>query len=180
MFSSKLCTNTALSDLASRPNQMLLKSLGQCINSTAHPVIYSSNFDSQVQQILLYASEVGGLDCCDIIKNVHLFAVKMFLNVSKHTPNTLIYSETGRFPLPINAILRSVKYWLHILEMSHSRFTRIAYEMMKMRHNIKDSWYGKLKQRTLSVQFILKRPRTISILHYNALCIRIFERCTCQ
>ena len=50
-------------------------------------------FDTQVKPILLYGAEVWGL-CNDtsVIKNVHLNALKRFLNVPFITPNTLVYN----------------------------------------------------------------------------------------
>lgn len=146
MFSTKLCTNTALQDLANRAKSAATKIIRTMhkLNSISCDIFFKL-FDSQVQPILLYASEVWGMESCDIIENVHLFALKKFLNVSRQTPNTMIYSETGRYSLSINATLRSVKYWLRIIKMPHSRLPRKAYEMMKMRLGVKDNWYTKLK-----------------------------------
>ena len=63
----------------------------------------------------------------------------------RQTLSLCAYFETGRFPLSVNAILRTVKYWLRILRMSESRFPRKANEMIKIREGLVPSWYTKLK-----------------------------------
>ena len=83
-----------------------------------------------MQPIVLYASEVWGIFACDIIEDVHLFALKNFLSVSKRTPNILVYGETGRHPLYINATIRCLKYWLRVIGMDESRFPQKAYRML--------------------------------------------------
>ena len=71
-------------------------------------------FDSKVQPLLLYAPEIWGLEddyCCQIEKKKkkkkqqqqHMFALKRFLGVGQMTPNNMIYRDTARYPLYINA-----------------------------------------------------------------------------
>ena len=55
--------------------------------------IFLKLFDAQVQPILMYGSEVWGLDKCDSIEKAHLFALKKLLNVHIKTPNALVYGE---------------------------------------------------------------------------------------
>ena len=43
------------------------------------------------------------------IENVHLLALKIFLNVPVLTPNVTVYGDTERYDLYINSIL-SVKF----------------------------------------------------------------------
>ena len=60
-------------------------------------------------------------------------------------PNTLVYGETGRFALSVNAILRVVKYWLRILNMPASRYSQKMYEMMLRREGNESSSCMKVK-----------------------------------
>ena len=55
--------------------------------------------------MLNYGSEGWGLDAdYTPIERVHLFALKRFLNTSLRTPNLMVYSETGRYPLFVNIV----------------------------------------------------------------------------
>ena len=59
-------------------------------------------FDSKVQPILSYGCELWGVYDMEEIEHVHTFALKRFLNVSLHCSNSVVYGDTGRYPLYIN------------------------------------------------------------------------------
>ena len=56
-------------------------------------------FDSKIQSVLLYSSEIWGLHRLDSTERVHLLACKRYLGLSIRTPNKMVYGELGRFPL---------------------------------------------------------------------------------
>ena len=58
--------------------------------------------------ISLYGAEWWGNEDCRMIESVHFRALKSFLAVSLRTPNGMVYGDTSRYPLYINAKLRSV------------------------------------------------------------------------
>ena len=88
-------------------------------------------FDDQVQPILLYGSELWGLNVMSAIDNLHLFSLKKMLQVPIFTPNVMVYGDSGRYVLRINAVLRSIKYWIRISNMKDSRNVRKVYNMMR-------------------------------------------------
>ena len=92
--------------------------------------IFFKIFDMKVQPILLYSAEIWGLTRLDSIEKVQLMASKRFLGVPIRTPNKMIYSELGRFPLYINASMKVIKYWFRILQMSNDRLPKQAYSML--------------------------------------------------
>ena len=103
--------------------------------------IFTKLFDSKVQPILSYSCEVWGM--CDLpnIEQVHTIALKRFLNVSIHASNTIVYGDTGRFPLYINHWIKCIKYWFRLLHMPRERFPRQAYEMLeKLDENGVQTW----------------------------------------
>ena len=51
--------------------------------------IFLKLFDAQIKPILLYGSEIWGLQQHTEIEKVHLFALKKLLNVSPRTPNDI-------------------------------------------------------------------------------------------
>ena len=82
-------------------------------------------FDSKVQSILLYSSEIWGLQRLDSIEK----ACKRYLGVPIKTPNKMIYGELGR-SLFVNSNIRCIKYWLRILQMEQNWLPKQAYQML--------------------------------------------------
>ena len=64
-----------------------------------------------------------GLEDCNAVEIVHLYALKQFLSVSVRTPNTMVYGDTGLYLLPICATLRTIKYWIRVLKMEEVQIT---------------------------------------------------------
>ena len=63
------------------------------------------------------------------IEKAHLFALKILLNVSPKTPNDMVYGETGRTPLHLDAKVGSIRFWLRLMRMEAERLPRKAYNM---------------------------------------------------
>ena len=104
-------------------------------------------FDAKVQSILLYSSEVWGMNRLDSIEKVHLQACKHFLGVPSCTPNKMIYCELGRYPLYINSAVRTLKYWLRIIQLSPNRLPNQAYHMLLGLDNMgKQTWASCIRQ----------------------------------
>ena len=74
-------------------------------------------FDALISPILMYGSEIWGIDCNgkldtdpeELVKNKFL---KWLLGVNKYCNNNACRAETGRFPLRIKAQCRTFKFWL--------------------------------------------------------------------
>ena len=76
-----------------------------------------------------------------IIERIHLFAIKRLLNVGPRTPSSLVYGETGRYPLYISTCTRCIKYWLNILRMQEDRIPLKSYKLLHNMHcNNKNNW----------------------------------------
>ena len=88
-------------------------------------------FDTQVQPVLLYASEVWGTHRLDNIERVHTRACKRYLGVSLRVPNKFVYGETGRYPLYVNSTIRCIRYWLKLQTLEQQRLPRQAYIMLR-------------------------------------------------
>jgi len=147
MFSTKLCTNTVLSDLACRARASVMQIM-KALRKLGHmtPDIFYKILDTQIQPMLLYGAEIWGLDDCNIIEGIHLFALKYFMNVSSRTPNMMVYGDAGRFPLHVNATMRSIKYWTRILKMDARRLPSQSYKMMLNCPNDVATWAAKVKR----------------------------------
>ena len=131
ILSTKLSSNTAQRDLAVRAKAGLLqivKSLQRISNT--NPAVFFKLFDSRIQPILLYASEIWGFEDCQAVENVHITAMKRFCNVPTKTPNAMLYGDCGRYPMYINATIRGIKYWCKLLKMDQMRYPAKVYRMM--------------------------------------------------
>ena len=102
--------------------------------------------------LLLYGSELWGLNVMSVIENVHLFSLKKLLQVPIFTPNVIVYGDSGRYELRIHAVLRSIKYWIRILNMKDSRNVCKVYNMMRYDGNYQN-WCGKTKELLIHFNF---------------------------
>jgi len=146
-LSTKVCTNAVLSDLACRGRAAVYRIM-RTLRGLVHvsPQVLNKIVDAQIQPILLYGSEIWGMDDCQVVETVHLSMLKQALNVSPRTANTMVYGETGRYPLYINAVIKSVKYWLKIIKMEEHRFPYLVYKTMLISIDECDNWASKVKQ----------------------------------
>ncbi|RUA06843.1 MAG: hypothetical protein DSY43_01110, partial [Gammaproteobacteria bacterium] len=146
ILSTRLCTNTVLADLSIRGKAGAIRVL-KALRQLGHisPDVFFRIFDAQIQPMLLYGSEVWGMDDSSQTETVHMFALKKFLNVHMSTPNVIAYGETGRYPLSVCSAIRSVKYWLRLLKMENSRYPKKVYRMMLADENNQSNWTSKIR-----------------------------------
>ena len=155
-FSTKLTFTFACNDLVSRAKRALLCVMQRLITLENQSFkLYMKLFDAQVQPIALYGSEIWGLfDAAKQIEHVHLHALKKFLRVNMKTPNDLVYSETNRYPIYLNSIVRCIRYWVKLTRMKNSRLPRKAYNML---HDLdlrgKSNWVSKVKMKLFELGF---------------------------
>ncbi len=131
-LTTRLTFSPTLDDLASRARKGMLAIVKLLWSIGEHsPEIFFKMFDSQIQPILTYGSEIWGLsDNQECIERVHLSALKKFMGVSSKSPRHLIYGETGRYPLYVHTYARCIKFWLRLTCMDDKRYPRKAYNML--------------------------------------------------
>ena len=129
-FTTMLSWNIGTKHLVTKAKKalyLLCRAFRNCREMTKE--VFFKIFDSKIQSILMYSSEIWGIQRLDQIEKVHLLACKRFLGVPLKTPNKLVYSELGRYPLYINSVVKVIKYWFRLLQMNDSRLTKQAYLM---------------------------------------------------
>ena len=87
-------------------------------------------FDSMISPILLYGSEIWGINEAHNIEKVHIGFCKYVLGVHTHTATAAVLAETGRHPMYIHYYKRCIKYWLKLLHMPDSRYPKACYNML--------------------------------------------------
>ena len=148
-LTTKLSVDIALAEYAGRAKGRvvsivrILYKLGQLDIQ-----LFFKLFDTQVKPILLYAAEIWGTreKGLEAIERVHLFACRKLLGVTSKTPKTLIYSELNRYPLKIDSIMRTIKYWFKLLNLEEERIPKQAYAREKIEINKKEGWGNTLKK----------------------------------
>ena len=154
VISTKLSPVTAQADLVYRAKAGLIQVVKSLRNiNSVDPLVFFKLFDTRIQPILLYSSEVWGFDDCQTIENIHVKGMKMFCNVSAKTPNIMLYGDCGRYPLSISANIRAVKYWCKILRMEPSRYPAKVYRMMLQNIEKGRNWAFKLRKFLIMYNF---------------------------
>ena len=116
--------------------------------------LYFKIFDTKIIPILLYGAEIWGMKINDQLEKVHLYACKKYLGVKNNTPTVMIYGETGRYPLYIQAYVKIIKYWLRLLRMNTDRYPRKCYDMMKLYDSTgKRNWVTSVRELLFNIGF---------------------------
>ena len=152
-MTTKLSTEIALAEYAGRAKNRIISIFRALYKLGPIDVnLFFKLFDTQVKPILLYAAEVWGnrqvegREKLHVIERVHMYACKRLLGVSMKTPNAFIYAELNRFPLTIDSVMRSIKYWAKLLQLPQERIPRQAYEREKAEMNKVNGWGHNLKK----------------------------------
>ena len=78
-----------------------------------------SLFDTYINSLLSYASEIWGAHKAPAIERVHMNYCKNILGVKLSTNNVMIYQELGRLPLIFARKCKIFKYWFKLLNTSN-------------------------------------------------------------
>lgn len=92
--------------------------------------VFFKSFDTKISPILLYGSEIWGLDEYHCVENVHVFACKQLLGVKPNTCNDAIMGDLARYPMYIYSAKRCIKYWLRLLSLTNDRYVKLCYNML--------------------------------------------------
>ena len=99
-------------------------------------------FDSMIEPILLYGSEVWGYENLKIIEQIHLKFCKRILKIRNTTPTFMVYGELGRFPLEIRVKLRMISFWSKLVTHD-TKLSSILYRLMlglKRKNEVNFKW----------------------------------------
>ena len=135
-FSTRLSFSHALNDMSQRAKNgvicifKLLWSLGE-----RSPSIFFKLFDTQIQSMLNYGSEVWGLDADHTpIERVHLFALKRFSKHKSTYPKSNGLRPDRTVPVICKYLCKCIKFWLRILKMTPCRLPFKVYKMLLQLH----------------------------------------------
>ena len=131
-MSTRLSFSAACRDVASKAKRALLYIIQKLRQHNCSSIqVFLKIFDTQVQPIMQYGSEIWGLcKSANECEKVHLYALKKYLNVDLKTPNDLIYNEMCRYPITINSTINCIRFWLKLIQMDNFRLPRKAYDSL--------------------------------------------------
>jgi hypothetical protein len=146
-FSSTLSLYKMSESMAVKAKRALV-----CILASLHHLMplqrhaYFKLFDAKIAPILLYGSELWGLNYMQEIERVHLYACKRFMSAPLRACNAVVYGDCERFPMFVLAAKRSIKYWLKVANMPSYRYVKKCYNMLLYYDSIgKSNWVTKVK-----------------------------------
>lgn len=102
-------------------------------------------FDHTILPILTYSCEVWGYENCQILERVHLSFLKRIIKAKKSTPNYMVYSELGRYPLEITIKTRMIAYWSRLLNGKETKLSRQIYNTMVNKQAFQSKWVKSVK-----------------------------------
>ena len=113
-------------------------------------------FDTYINSILSYGSEVWGFHKAPDVEKIHLTYLKKVLGVKRSCSNALVYFELGRFPMCITRKLKIFKYWQKI-RSSDNCILKSCYDEMV---NTNDPWIANIKNElnSLGLLYIFEEP----------------------
>ena len=109
-------------------------------------------FHNMVLLILLYSSEVWGIENNDLIIELHVKFCKHILHCKTSTPTCMVYGELGEIPPSIEIKCIILKYWASMLTNPDKLSSRV-YNVLLMLYNNNDykSPWLKYVENTLNV-----------------------------
>ena len=113
-------------------------------------------FDTKILSILTYGAEIWISHKGNDIENVQHSFCKYILCISKQSPNIFALGELGRYSITNNRIIKTIKYWLRILNMNENRYPKICYKLQCkwLNHNKRtDCWARDVKELLESLGF---------------------------
>ena len=147
LFTSRLCWSATQRMLAAQADKAVavIKHISFKCGGLSHE-LYFKLFDRMVTPILTYGSEIWGAEVLDCIEIVQYKFCKFDLGVAKSSYNAVVLGECGRWPIATICKIRTIKYWLKLLNMSPSRLPSCTYHMLfKLDQVGRKSWATKVK-----------------------------------
>jgi hypothetical protein len=146
-FSNRLIWSSAQQTLAAQANKVIALIL-KTTNSVKFCDINMlwTLFDKMVLPILMYGSEIWGVDTHECIERVQSKLCKYVLKVPINTANVAVRGECGRYCVKTITMLKVLKYWCKLLYMNDSRLPKSCYNMLYMLDNGgRVTWATKVK-----------------------------------
>ena len=101
------------------------------MHTVNHPTVSLNHifelFDTLIRPILRYGCAVWGCHSITEIEKYHLQIIKRPLGVKMTTNSSVVYAETGLFPLHIYINVCMIKYWFKFLNGDTNKLIHIAY-----------------------------------------------------
>jgi hypothetical protein len=135
VFNSNCTYHTAIENLKNKSTKAMFKLFKSFGNTTPNIKTSIHLFNAMIKPILLYNCEIWGPTICDLDKlleinvgksqlyykypheKLHMKWAKYILGVNSKSTNIAVTAEIGQYPLMIDIICTTVKYWARMSEI---------------------------------------------------------------
>lgn len=129
-------------------------------------------FNSMVVPILLYGSEVWGIENLQIMEQFQLRFCKLILNLKASTPNCMIYGETGLLPLELQIKTRILNFWAKLINSKDEKICNVLYRTVHYLHvnNVVASpWVSFVSNifNELGLTYYFESQQVINLTHFK-------------
>ena len=115
-FTLQLSLTQMASEQAVKAKRILISILSKLYNDgQLSREVFFKIFDTKISPILMYGSEIWGIEYRQVVETIHHYACKRYMCVRLNSTNDAVLGECGRFPLNIQCNKRCITYWLKIL-----------------------------------------------------------------
>ena len=91
-----------------KPSSVYERLLKKCRDMTKET--FFKIFDSKIQSVLLYSSEIWGLPILECIERVHLMACKRYLGVTITTVTIYFINPSGKLKLSFDRTTKNILF----------------------------------------------------------------------
>ena len=105
-------------------------------------------FVRTVEPVLLYGTEVWGLENIKILERFRLKVLKQILGIKNSTPSYMVYGETGLQPLIVKIKQRMLNYWYNLINGKHDKIAFQLFQLMlkdKIANNAHYKWLHQIE-----------------------------------
>lgn len=102
-------------------------------------------FDTFIKPILKYNCEVWGYSTCELIDKYVLSFLRNHLRVKGTTNSSMVYMETGYYPISLEIKKCMLKYWIKLISSEENSLLYSTYKDMTDTH-LKNRWLHTIKK----------------------------------
>ena len=108
-------------------------------------------FLKTIDPILLYGSEIYGIDNCEMLEKFRLQCLKTLLKLRSSTPSYMIWAETGAFPLQAEIKKRIMGQWYRLINDDSTKTSTRLYYIALKHASINNSFIFKWSEKVKSI-----------------------------
>jgi sorting nexin-29 len=107
----------------------------------------STLVNSMVESVLMYGSEVWGVEDTTEVSKAHVKFYKMLLFLPMNTPEYAVNLEVGVKPISMLITERCLSFWIKPINADENSYIKLCYNMLLANYSSSDNWVNRLKRK---------------------------------